>query len=828
MRNNRHIRFGLAPKLIIPMLAAVIVVFTLLTLIYRMQLSSAYQSSFEEHISLTNQLVASQIDGDELLPYIESLTPDENYMSLRENLSRLKIISGAKYLYIMSDTGIDGYFTYIVTGAAPWDSPEEASIALGDKELKSVFPEGEDVLKTGTAMSQASFSQSDDYGTLYYAYSPILDSNGRTVAFVGTDMDASQVIANTNNSMSVALTVTILLLAVFFSAFLLTFGSVLMTPLRDLTRAADRLAEGEISSSLPPKMLASGDEIGQLARAFQSVNLSFGRLIRVATGLLSDASRGKLTSRADSEAHRGSFREMVDRLNDTMESIRFYIDSLPDSVFISGNGGEIIYRNAQFTSMFGNLHSTVREWLASTDACGDDGQPSDALAAFFELPPEGGESARLVLWMTLSGETRCFAVQRSPELKKAVNNTICIVSDITELMRAKDEAQAASIAKSDFLSRISHELRTPLNAIIGMTNIAMRPDQTPDKTAQSLGHIHTASDHLLDIVNDVLDMSRIESNRLELHISRFTVSELLEQAQSIIAPQAKAQDIRLELNVTEQFAFDLLGDLLRMKQVLINLLSNAIKFTGQGGLISLSVQTAERRDGEVVLRFEVKDNGIGMSEDFLTKLFTPFEQEEQYIKRRFQGTGLGLPITKRLVEMMGGAIEVSSELGKGSAFTIIVPFEIATGIEQKNQPLAREDADMSRGLSGKPLMGARILLVEDVEVNRIIIHELLDSTGLIIEDAEDGLQAVDKVKSSPEAYYDLILMDVQMPRMDGHVATRVIREMKREDAQRLPIIAMTANAFKEDVDEAIASGMNSHVAKPVDYALLLDTMRRFL
>ena len=394
---------------------------------------------------------------------------------------------------------------------------------------------------------------------------------------------------------------------------------------------------------------------------------------------------------------------------------------------------------------------------------------------------------------------------------------LLIKFQINIILDEKKRAEAASQAKSVFLATMSHEIRTPLNAIIGMANIAKNAADTPEKAEKATNQILSSSHHLLSIINDVLDMSKIDSNKLELANEPFNGLYAYNELLDMISQQCGEKNIELITNTAEIPDVVISGDKFRVNQVLINLLGNAVKFTDEGGKITFTVETLEESDTFIKFHFSVLDTGIGMSEEQLEKLFVPFEQTNSSITAKYGGTGLGLSISQNLVKMMGGIIEVRSELGVGSEFYFDLCFSKSDAIIEQNAK--QEYMDMT---------GKRILLAEDIEINRIIVQELLAPVGILIEEAENGQEALDMFSKSDVWYYDLIFMDIQMPVLDGHAATKAIRLIDREDASKIPIIAMTANAYKEDVDAALEAGMNGHVPKPIDIDAVLDLLMIYL
>jgi signal transduction histidine kinase/DNA-binding response OmpR family regulator len=524
------------------------------------------------------------------------------------------------------------------------------------------------------------------------------------------------------------------------------------------------------------------------------------------------------------------------------------------------------------------------------------------------------------------------------------------------LAEALAMAEEANKAKTTFLSNMSHEIRTPMNAIIGLDNIALHDPDLPDRTRDYLEKIGASADHLLNLINDILDMSRIESGRMTLRNEEFSFRKLLETVNTLFSGQCSEKGLDYQCHIKTEIDDYYIGDTMKLRQVLINILSNAVIFTPEGGHVEMSVERTARFDRQSTLRFTIADTGIGMSPEFLPRIFDTFAQEDSSATNRYGSSGLGLAITKSIVEMMNGTIEVESEKGKGSVFTVTVTLMDADRKEDEEEPgeihpqdmcvliidddpVACEHAKLVLGKAGidaetaasggeavelvrlrharrepynlilvdwqmpemdgvettrrireivgnesaiiiltayrwddvleealeagvdsflpKPLFaaavieefrsamnrkgvrkkqkqtkadlnGRHILLAEDVQINAEIMQMVLQTRGMQVDLAVNGRIAVEKVADHPAGYYDAILMDMRMPEMDGLEATRRIRAMDHEDAKTIPIIALTANAFDEDVQRSMQAGLNAHLSKPVQPEVLYETLESLI
>ncbi|MBF0107811.1 MAG: PAS domain S-box protein [Magnetococcales bacterium] len=421
---------------------------------------------------------------------------------------------------------------------------------------------------------------------------------------------------------------------------------------------------------------------------------------------------------------------------------------------------------------------------------------------------------------------------RISESQMSDGSSVVVYSDITSLKIATAEAKAAARAKSEFLANMSHEIRTPMNAVIGLSHLCLQTQLTP-RQQDYIQKVHNSATSLLRIINDILDFSKIEAGRLDMEAIEFTLDAVLDNMEAVMSLKAEEKNLRFLLLAAADIPPGLVGDPLRLGQVLINLVNNAIKFT-EVGQVSVHVEVIDRGEHSVRLRFSVRDTGVGMSRQERERLFRPFSQADSSTTRRYGGTGLGLAISRRLIELMGGRIWAESESGRGSEFI----FEVLLGISSKRVernpvnalgPVVRVEAGASGSMPGcgcdvgATLSGARILLVEDNEINRQVARELLEQAQVTVLTAENGLAALEILERE---VVDGVLMDVQMPVMDGITATRKIRADPR--FKELPILAMTANAMADDREECLAVGMKEHIAKPVDPCEMLAKIARWI
>ena len=594
---------------------------------------------------------------------------------------------------------------------------------------------------------------------------------------------------------------------------------------------AQALAKGELNTKIP----SSGNEI---ASPLKSLHASLKHL----TWQTQQVAQGDYQQRVK---FMGDFAQAFNMMASQLEErskqasrersqlqqyISLILSNVPDIMLIFDSEGKVVLASDTFFHIFGaDLNSVRGKTFGELMGAIVSKEISDHMEALISRSFSSSESVQTEQSIDFNndGNIRDYIinVSRMSGENDVAMGTMVIFHDMTEKIQAQRESERAreaavqsTKAKSEFLARMSHEMRTPMNAIIGMTSIGMSADD-PEKKANAFQRIDDASKHLLGVINDILDMSKIEADKLELYSHEFNFESMLSHINSMVFAQVSANEQTFTLSLDEDLPAYIIADEQRLAQVIANLLSNAVKFTPRFGSISLIISKESETEEFCELRFEVKDTGIGVTEEQKKNLFMPFEQADGSISRQYGGTGLGLSISKRIIELMGGRIWVESVSGAGSSFIFVIKVKKGDGSSHVITEEDFEDAGV--------LLGKRILIAEDVEVNREIVAALLENTGVEMTFAVDGQDALEKYTSFPYAY-DLILMDIQMPVVDGYEATKRIRASGIAGAQSVPIIAMTANVFREDIERCLAVGMNGHLGKPIDIQEVISKLKEYL
>jgi PAS domain S-box-containing protein len=501
-------------------------------------------------------------------------------------------------------------------------------------------------------------------------------------------------------------------------------------------------------------------------------------------------------------------------------------DATPDLIFCKDLDSRFIRCNKTFERYFNVREEDI---IGKGDVDGL-GMSSEVADQYKESDRKVASEGRMLVneeyIPSADGSIQLFETSKVPMTQNGRTvGVLAVAHNITERKEMEEQALSASRAKSAFLANMSHEIRTPINAIIGMTTIGKSAADTERKD-YCFTKIEEASSHLLGVINDILDMSKIEANKFELSPVEFNFEKMIQSAVNVVNFRVAEKHQKLTVQIDREIPGNLIADDQRLVQVITNLLGNSVKFTPEGGLISLDARFSGEKDGLCTIEITVKDTGIGISREQQEILFSSFQQAEISTTRRYGGTGLGLAICKSIVEMMSGTIRVESEQAKGAAFIFTIQAKkgahVNDTINDSPEAKHKEEVDLDGLFDGK-----RILLVEDVEINREIVLALFEPTMLKIDCAENGAEAVRKYNETPDRY-DLIFMDIQMPEMDGYEATRRIRALDIPEAKNIPIIAMTANVFREDVEKCIQSGMNSHVGKPLNFDEVLEKLKGYL
>ena len=513
----------------------------------------------------------------------------------------------------------------------------------------------------------------------------------------------------------------------------------------------------------------------------------------------------------EEKKHTAMIEELTKKLQSQLE---LFAISIPGGVKISNDDSEYSFKyvSEQFANMLG--YKTPKELIeASSGSILGLAHPDDievGLADALNQYTHSDHYATIYRIRCKDG-TYKYIEDRGQKVVKE-DGTIehwNLMLDKNDFMHKSIELESekkANKSKSDFLSRMSHDMRTPLNGIIGLLQIAERHFDDKDLLLESHKKMQVAANYLLSLINDVLQMSKIEDGNVPLTNDIIDFSELTKDILVIIEQRAKERGIKMQFNAKKDIRYPFVyGSPVHLRQIFLNIYGNCIKYNRIGGSIMTVSDYTEANDGVVMYEWTITDTGIGMSKEYKDHIFEPFSQERQYIGSAHHGIGLGMSIVKGLIEKMGGSIEVESEEGVGSTFIIKIPFKIASAPDTVNQLESETKID-----------GLNLLLVEDNELNSEIAETLLTDEGATVTVVKDGLQAVNIFQEKPEGYFDAILMDIMMPVMDGLTATKKIRTLNHPDAKKIPIIAMTANAFKEDKEKCLAAGMNAHLAKPIE------------
>jgi len=743
----------------------------------------------------------SFIDGDKYERLVETLDPnDPFFIETQAKFKELKKEMQVEFLYTMAIDS-DGNHLFIFDGEEP------------DSEFASYLGEIEDIseydisflktYETGIPQYTRLMSEYTVWGRLVSVYMPIFNSNDEIVGVVGVDFEGNELYDTIMSRLwqLIIIAVGLSIIGVFFFFFLM----------RDLAGQNKNIKQRDsllsaVNNAITYLLQADKDEFNDALR--ESMGL-MAKTINVDRAYIwkNHEKNKKLYCTLIYEWTENAAPQQSDDFEITLS----YDDDFP-------RWKEKFLRRECINEIAGDVSGSEQAFLSS-----------QGIVSLLTVPIY----LRNEFWGFVGFDDfhnkRVFteneeSILRSGSLLIAY---ALLRHDMTQMLEtALQDANAASVAKGNFLSNMSHEMRTPMNAIIGMTAIGKKANDIDGKN-HALNKIEEASSHLLGVINDILDMSKIEADKMELISTPYNIEKMIHKVLNVSMMRAEEKLQKIEVSIDSQIPKYVIGDDQRLAQVLTNLLSNAVKFTPDKGEIKLNVFLNGEAGNYCELRFEVVDNGIGISPEKQHKLFDAFEQAEDVTHRKYGGTGLGLSISKRIVEMMNGRIWVESELGKGAKFIFTILLERNKDADDMPDGYDDQSNEDPGSTLRKTFKGKRLLLAEDVEINREIVVSLLEDSGLSIDCAENGKEAIDMIFADPEKY-DIIFMDLQMPVMDGLEASRIIRTLPPRKKGRLPVIAMTANVFKEDIEACLEAGMDDHLGKPLDTERIYEKMNKYL
>ncbi|MBQ1363882.1 MAG: response regulator [Oscillospiraceae bacterium] len=762
---------------------------------------------------------AAMLDGDvlERLTAGDKDTPEyqEVLTTLRRFLDNIEL----DYIYYVRDMG-DGSFTFGI---------DPDPVSPGEFGSPVVYTDALHKASLGTP-SVDETPYEDTWGRFYSAFSPVFNSGGRVAAIVTADFNADWYEAQIGQIQTTVITGCILFLVLsLILAFLLAeqYGRQMDSvrkSLGELSKDLDSLTEDYAGKSGSTEAAEPSDPDEGDIKALEKHVSELRKNLRDYISHASTQANSMITAMAsdyrcvyyanldtdDAVCYRG------DPHDPEQTPVGEHFPYLARLTWYAENCVTEMYREGFLT--FVNPDN-VRSRLAT----------EPIIAYRYLAKREGREYYEMI---RMAGVRR--AEDRDDHIVHAVGFGLTEIDAEMRESMAKNEALAealtvaedASRAKTAFLSNMSHEIRTPMNAIIGLDTLALHDAGLSEQTRDYLEKIGASARHLLGLINDILDMSRIESGRVILHKEEFSLGAVLEEINTMVMSQCSDKGLHYECRVLSEMGDWYVGDATKLKEVLINILSNAIKFTEAPGSVTMTVRRTAQFEDQSTLCFRVQDTGIGMDQEFLPKIFDPFSQEDGSTKNKYGSTGLGMAITKNIVEMMNGTISVESEKGVGTVFTVFVTLKNSE--HEEAAPAAapgQETASASGGDEQRPtLAGRRILLAEDIEINAEIMMDVLSMEEIEADHAENGRIAVEMFSASTPGSYSAILMDIRMPEMDGLEAAAAIRALDRPDAKKIPIIALTANAFDEDVQRSLQAGMNAHLSKPVEPDHLYRTL----
>ena len=756
-------------------------------------------------ISIT---AAAMLDGDELKSLRKEDAESEPYKRAMKTLTYFQDNIELEYIYCIQPPK-DGEFTFSIDPTVK-DPGEFGSPIVATDALRKAA--------TGvTAVDDEPYT--DDWGKFYSSYSPVFASDGSLAGIVAVDFSADwydNEIKRQEFTILVCVAVSLFLCIVLVLLATAQMRKRVKKMTEDMAEMSGYLDELTREFS---EHKESADNSGDLTLLSERIQRAKEGLKKYIAGINSKANNMITALGSD-------YRSVYYVDLDTDEAVcyqatkDFPIELKAGDSFTFSNAmkayGEYFVKEEYRENFYKfvdpeNIKRELKEKRLITHVCliNVEGRESYEMlriaGAKFRADKNGNELCAVGLGFTnVDAQTRA-----AMDKNDALNNAL-------------EAAKSANIAKTMFLSNMSHEIRTPMNAIIGLNAMALADKDLPEKVRDELVKVDSSAKHLLSLINDILDVSRIESGKVTIKNEEFALSEVLSQVGVIIGGQCKDKGLSYNLETNIRNA-SYIGDAMKIRQILINILGNSVKFTPEGGEVTLKVGETAAYEDNANLTFTMTDTGIGMSEEFLPKLFDAFSQADDKTTTRYGSTGLGMTITKSYIDLMGGKIDVKSKLGVGTTFTVTLTLPKTSKAAEETVAEEEKEEALTNNLEGKT-----ILVAEDMPVNAEIALAILEMGGMKGELAENGEEALKKFTNSEENYYAAVLMDMRMPIMDGLTATKEIRKLDRADAKTIPIIALTANAFEEDVKQSIEAGINAHLSKPINPDEIFKTLSRLV
>jgi signal transduction histidine kinase/ActR/RegA family two-component response regulator len=725
------------------------------------QSNGALKKQIDERLLDMTNTAADMIDGDAHELITQRDESNEGYVEIYNTLKSFQDNVELEFIYTVRKME-DGTYIFIV------DPAEENCSEYG--ELVHVTEALEKAYDGVPSVDQVPYE--DSYGRFYSAYTPIFNSAGKVVAVVAVDFSAAYYDQQLKKN----------LMTIFWGIIF----SIMV---------------GVIIISIYSIKIKKREELGRM-------NEQANKMI---TAMASDYRSVYLV---DLDKDEGVCYRSHSQMEDGLKEGEEFQFSQEFTEYANS------YVDEEYRKDFLDFISpdSIREKL----------EHQDIVAFRYLIKRDGHESYEML---------RMAGVRRPEDRDDHIVHAVGVgFTDVDEEMREDIEqrhalqealsiAEEANKAKTVFLSNMSHEIRTPMNAILGLDSLALSEADVPENVREYLSKIGSSAQHLLNIINEILDMTRIESGKMTLRNERFSLRDMVDLINTMMVSQCGDKNITFNCSMDENVADNYVGDDMKLKEVIINILSNSVKYTNPGGQIDFTVSRVALYENKSTLLFNMKDTGIGMDKEFLPRIFEAFSQEDLKAVNKYGSTGLGMAITKNLVDMMNGRIEVDSEKGVGTEFRVTLTFENAPDDVEKDTP-AEAVFDVSD--SEIDLTGRKILVAEDMDINAHILLKILSQKSMEADRAENGKVALEKFMASENGYYDAILMDMRMPEMNGLEATSAIRALDRTDAKSIPIIALTANAFDEDVERSLQAGLNAHLSKPLEPENIFRTLKNLI